>query len=741
MGEETLKDIQTYKINISGVVQGVGFRPFVLSLAESYGICGSVRNTGGGVEIYAAGEELSLSSFIKDLNKKRPPRAHIAEIVVQEAGFSRYEDFQILPSTGKAGAVFVPTDTAICPDCARELFDSADRRYLYPFINCTQCGARYTIINDLPYDRPSTSMAGFPMCPECAKEYSDPVDRRFHAQPNACPVCGPEVFYGSLKGIAAIKEIARLIDSGEIAAVKGLGGYHIVCDALNPAAICRLRLLKKRPTKPFAVMCRELPADIPQAAAEAIMSPNAPIVIIPCGINFDGVNPLSGDIGFMQAYTPLHKVLLSFTKTPFIIATSGNVSGEPIIADNDIAERELAALTPHFLHHNRPIVNPADDSVAVYSLGEIRLLRRGRGYAPFPITFPSPIPPLFAAGAHLKSTLTLTAGRFAFVSPFIGDTETAAAQEFYESTFHRMSRLLGTPPALAVCDMHPDYFSTRFARSLGLPIITVQHHHAHLFSVMAEHSLMGGTVGIIMDGTGYGTDGTIWGGEILVYSDREVRRAAHIEQITIPRGDAAQRFPSIAAASWLISAGIWGDPFWTERLGERAALAADAVKAGINTIFSTSAGRLCEGVGSLALGIRENEYEAHSALALEAAAGETAARYPYNIDGGRILFAPAIAALCKDIKEKALPSEISARWHNTFAAAVSEAGIRAAKEAGIKDIALSGGVFQNRLLLEKVYRLVTKSGLNCRVHRDVPSNDGGISLGQAYYIYLSERAY
>ncbi|MDR2400707.1 MAG: carbamoyltransferase HypF, partial [Deferribacteraceae bacterium] len=498
--------MSSYKITLRGIVQGVGFRPFVSNLAAQYGVCGSVRNTGGGVEIYASGDDSAILSFIKDLKEKRPPRAHIAEMTLQEQPAEntphkdslKFAGFQILPSAGKAGAVFIPEDTAVCEDCARELFDPSDRRYLYPFINCTQCGARYTIINTLPYDRPGTAMESFAMCPECEKEYNNPSDRRFHAQPNACHICGPFVYYRSLKGLSAIKAVAALIDEGEIVAVKGLGGYHLVCDAANPLAIRRLRLLKNRPTKPFAVMCRNLPPNLPPIVKEAILSPAAPIVITPyhnppkeLEEALKEINPLSGEIGFMQSYTPLHKVLLSLTKTALIVATSANINGEPIIADNEEAEEELSGITPHFLHHNRPIVNRADDSVASVSLGEFRLLRRGRGYAPFPVSFPGDVHPLFAAGAHLKSSITLTAGRYAFVSPYIGDTESTATQEFYKKSYHNMLRLLGSTPTLAVCDLHPDYFSTRFAQTLNVPLIRVQHHHAHLFSVMAEHSLTG----------------------------------------------------------------------------------------------------------------------------------------------------------------------------------------------------------------------------------------------------------
>jgi hydrogenase maturation protein HypF len=738
----------TYSVLVTGVVQGVGFRPFVLNLAAERLLGGTVKNTGSGVDIEVSGEPSRVASFISDLKKKRPPRAHIAEIVAREIPFKAFDGFRILPSSGKAEAVFVPVDTAVCEECARELLDPSDRRYLYPFINCTQCGPRYTIIKNLPYDRPATAMESFTMCPVCGREYGDPSSRRFHAQPNACPVCGPEVALGTLTGIPAVKKAAEIIDDGGIVAVKGIGGYHIICDAANPDAVRRLRRVKNRPTKPFAVMCRDIPEDLPSATAKAILSPNAPIVITSWGnppeymkAALKEINSLSGDVGLMQAYAPLHKVLLSFTKTPFIVATSANIKNEPIIADNLTAEKDLSHITPHFLHHNRPILNPADDSVAAFSLGEVRLLRRGRGYAPFPITLPKSIPPVFAAGAHLKAALTLTAGKYAFVSPYIGDTESAATQEFYKNTYLNMKRLLGFVPSVAVCDMHPDYFSTRFANSLGIPVVPVQHHHAHLYSVMAEHGVSGDVVGIIMDGTGYGTDGTIWGGEILLYADKEIRRAAHIERVLSPKGDAAQRFPSLMAASWLAAAGIWHPPFqdnsfWPERLGKSAALSMAALKAGINVIHTTSAGRLFEGVGALVLGIKENEYEAHAAMALEGIAGVSEEVYPYEVSGENIIFSEAIAALCGDIEAKADSREIAARWHNTFAAAVADAGIKVAKEAGVKDIALSGGVFQNRRLLEKVFKLINKSGFRCLIHKEVPSNDGGISLGQAYYICL-----
>lgn len=735
----------TRLISVTGIVQGVGFRPFIHNLAERFALTGSVLNTGGGVDITVTGDMDTLDSFIQAVSVEAPPQAHIAEITISDLPYTHFDSFSILPSAGKAGVVFVPVDLAVCPDCAAELDDPSNRRYMYPFINCTQCGPRYSIIYTLPYDRVSTVMNEFQMCPDCLKEYTNHEDRRYHAQPNACPVCGPHVWLGEYKALDALKKAAALIDSGEVLALKGLGGYHLVCDATNSAAVRKIRDFKNRPTKPLAVMCGDDAVfdTFPVEVKAAILSPKAPIVIFDWrGHNLSPlINPLNDQIGVMQAYTPLHRILLKLTATKLIVATSGNLQDEPIAADEAEAERVLSGVTKHFLHHNRKIYSRIDDSVATYAAGEVRLLRRGRGYAPFPVSFVSKksAPVIFAAGAHLKATITFTKGRYAFVSGYVGDLDSADTVNFYRDTYGHIATMLKAAPDAVACDKHPGYYSSAFAKSLGACITEVQHHHAHLYSVMAEHSLTDNVVGIIMDGNGYGDDGAVWGGEIFTLCGGVLERSFHLENVLQPGGDAAARYPSRMAQSWMMQAGCWDEAFWSERMGMAAldvSLNAAMIKNKTNTLITSSAGRLFESVGAMVIGINRNEYEAHAAMALESIVSNSDGLYPFECADGEIILSGAVKSVAKDIYNNRNAHDIAAVWHNTFAKAVVSAAVKAADRAGVKDIVLSGGVFQNKILLEKVYGLIIKDGYNCYAHRDVPSNDGGISLGQAYYTYL-----
>ncbi|MDR0454767.1 MAG: carbamoyltransferase HypF [Deferribacteraceae bacterium] len=737
--------MKSLKITISGVVQGVGFRPFTANLAVRLGVKGAVLNTGGGVEITASGDEESLKQFIHSLRTGYPPQAHIAEFETNEIPYFQSDNFEILPSAGKAGTVFIPVDIAVCPDCAHEMADPADRRYGYPFINCTQCGPRYSIIKALPYDRETTTMAEFEMCPDCMAEYDSPDNRRYHAQPDACTVCGPQVYINGLTGREAVLKAAELVDNGEIVAVKGLGGYHLICDATNSETIAHLRELKKRYVKPLAVMCAEIPENLPDAVKTALASPQAPIIITEwenCPLP-QIINPMGNTVGLMPAYTPLHKQLLMFTRTKYIVATSGNIRGEPMVAEPEEAERTLAGFTSHFLHHNRKINNRIDDSVAVYMAGSARLLRRGRGYAPFPVTFSKRFcfnGAVFAAGAHLKSTITVAKGRYAFVSQYIGDLDNVSSFEFYKTAYKQMCALLRCEPAEAVCDKHDGYFSSSFAKSLGIPVTQIQHHKAHLYAAMAEHGLTDNVIGVIMDGTGYGDDGTVWGGEIFTFKNGEITRDYHLQTVPQAGGDAAVKYPSRMAQSWLMTAGVWDENYWCGRMRldkKIAALNAGMINGRLNTLLSSSAGRLFESVGAMALGITENEFEAHSAMAFEAVAGNDFTLYPYSVKDGKIAVSDMIRGIAADIRNGVDVKAVSSRFHYTFARAMADCCASLSKEKGIKDVVLSGGVFQNKLLLEQLSYMLAVEGLNCLTHINVPANDGCISLGQAYYRYLT----
>ncbi|MDR2884438.1 MAG: carbamoyltransferase HypF [Deferribacteraceae bacterium] len=739
----------TYKINITGVVQGVGFRPFVANLARELSIMGTVQNTGSGVEIFSSATKDTLNIFAASLKDKRPPQSHIAEFDLIEVEYTAFEEFTILPSVSRerAAPVFIPTDLATCPECSIELADPANRRYKYPFINCTQCGPRYSIINSLPYDRVSTTMEQFKMCPECQSEYDNPADRRYHAQPNACPVCGPQVWIGGLKGVEAIEYTANLIDSGEIIAMKGLGGYHLICDATNSTAIRKLREYKRRNTKPLAVMCQSLSditIEMDEELKGALTSVEAPIVIIDWQNHplSELINPLSNDIGVMLAYTPLHKILLNTAKTNYIVATSGNKRDEPIAASVAEAEEALSEFTPHFLHHNRPITNRIDDSVATKSAGRVRLLRRGRGFAPFPTTADKRTDKIiFAAGAQLKSSISFTKGAYTFVSQYIGDLDNAATVDFYTETYNNMRRILNAEPQIVVCDKHEGYHSTSFAKSLGLPLLQLQHHHAHLYAVMAEYKLTDNVIGLIADGTGYGDDGSIWGCEVFALQNGVISRDYHLEYVPQVGGDASVRYPSRMAQSWLTHAGVWSEEL-QERMGitaEECKLTNALIKSNINTIPTSSAGRLFESVGAMVLRINKNEYEAHAAMALEAIANDNSGRYSFELQNGNILLAPAIQELTQDIIDGTPLADISAKFHNTFAESLVECAKKIACDRGITDVALSGGVFQNKKLLERVEKLLVKAGLNCYIPIRVPSNDGGISLGQAYWCIINDN--
>lgn len=796
-----MSEIIGAKIYISGIVQGVGFRPFVYNLARRHGLNGWVRNTSAGVEIHIDGEANELSAFVDGLRSEAPPLSSIDELLMLEAPPYGFTDFVISHSESLEDA-FQPIspDIGICPDCLRELFDAKDRRYLYPFINCTNCGPRFTIISSIPYDRPQTTMAGFDLCPECSREYRDPTDRRFHAQPVACPQCGPQVWleiqngeageftpYEEIKtdqapqgkdiqfGIYAIQAVQRLLALGKIVAVKGLGGFHLACDATSSEAVAELRRRKLRVDKPFALMLKDVDTvrkhcHLSPAEQELMESNAKPVVILDRLASSNiarEVSPGQNTIGIMLPYTPLHHLLFAslpdsqIAGNPIdrppeaLVMTSGNLSEEPIVTSNKDARQRLSSLADAFLMHNRPIHLRCDDSVMrIYPpRQETCPIRRSRGYAPYPVRLPWESAPLLATGAELKNTFCVTRGRYAFLSQHIGDMENYETLASFEASVIHYEQLFRIKPSAITYDLHPDYLASRYAvdraERESIPLIGVQHHHAHIAACMAEHGLSNeqGVIGIAFDGTGYGDDGHIWGGEILLADYRGYRRFAHLAYYPLPGGDRAVRKPARIALAYLWQAGVEWEPLFACVVAlcadERSAIRSQLTHK-VNTALTSSMGRLFDAIAAIA-GIRQSvNFEAQAAIELEACADRSEnGAYPFDItainpdDGTRyrplyqIEAAPLIKEAANDFRSGVAPGRISARFHNGVAQLALEIARMAHKETDLQTVALSGGVWQNMLLLEKTTRLLEQAGFEVLHHRRAPTNDGGLALGQA----------
>jgi len=790
-------------IYVRGVVQGVGFRPFVYRLAHEHGLNGWVLNHSGGVDIEVEGLLPSLEGFLRDLEEKAPPAARIASIKVQARPLNGQLTFEIRESRDRAGHYqLVSPDIATCADCLRELLDPNDRRYRYPFTNCTNCGPRFTIIADIPYDRPNTTMGKFKMCPECQREYDEPVDRRFHAQPNACPRCGPNVWLTvsdiqseldiwnmgsnpSPVGDRAIQAACRVLLAGGITAIKGLGGFHLACDATNAEATARLRRRKGRSHKPLAVMMSALEeikhhCQVTEADEELLTSRECPIVLLPWREQSDvarNVAPGYCHLGVMLPYTPLHHVLLRDVGRPLVM-TSGNLSEEPICQTNEEARVRLAHIADAFLLHNRDIYARYDDSV--WFVPEVRgnfsvvdsgrpseffpqPIRRSRGYAPYPITLPFETRPTLAVGAELKNTFCLTRDRYAFLSQHVGDMENLETLEHFETSIELLEHLFRIEPEVVAYDLHPEYLSTKFALDQWRPsvsapqrrsteslqrqdrpaLVAVQHHHAHIASCLADNGWRpddGPVIGVAWDGTGYGTDRRIWGGEWLVADYQSFQRVGHLEYLPLPGGEAAIREP------WRIA---WGYLYrTTNRAPQFRGLAhvssvemhiiQQQVEHGVNTPLTSSAGRLFDAVSAL-LGVRQRiTYEAQAAIELEQVASRQASKrpsYPARIDRMDakwiVALGPLFRALLKELEEGTPVPEISARFHLTMAELILEMCLRIQENTRLRTVALSGGCFQNRLLFSQTVAGLREAGFEVLVHRQVPSNDGGLSLGQA----------
>jgi hydrogenase maturation protein HypF len=752
-----LSELQGARIHVTGVVQGVGFRPFVYSLAARLNLAGWVCNTSSGVDIELDGSPEAIEAFRLALQAEAPPLARIDRVdfhVKQPGGFTLFEivDSQTVPD----GFQPVSPDVSTCPDCLRELFDPSDRRYRYPFINCTNCGPRFTIIQAMPYDRPNTTMAPFEMCPDCAAEYKDPADRRYHAQPVACPECGPHIWLECngqrlAEREDALQDVRAMLRRGKIVAIKGIGGFHLACDALNAAAVDELRRRKLRVDKPFALMAADMAAIeehclVDDASRELLESRERPIVILPRGDRSaiaPGVAPGQNTLGMMLPYTPLHALLLERGNgmPRVLVMTSGNLSEEPIATRNDQARRSLADLADAFLMHDREIRTRCDDSVYRSFRGAAYPLRRARGFAPFPVRLPCETFPILAVGGELKNTFCFTRGEYAFVSQHIGDMENYETLRSFEDAASHFEDLFRVRPQAIAYDMHPDYMATRYAlrraQAEGLPSIGVQHHHGHIAACMAEHRLSGErpVIGIAFDGTGYGEDGAIWGGEFLVADYQGYRRAYHLAYVPLVGGEAAVRQPWRLALAWLKHA----EQPWEEDLppviqasGEVRENLLRQMALGLNSPMTSSMGRLFDAVSSL-IGVRESvNYEAQAAIELEACIDpEEGGRYTISVDDHVIDPAPVIAGIVADIRHGVPKKNISGKFHNTIAENVLDVCLRIRGEVHLTEVALSGGVWQNMVLLERTIRLLEGAGFTVYIHRQVPTNDGGLALGQA----------
>lgn len=750
------EDFSTLHIQISGIVQGVGFRPFVFNLAANLGVTGWVRNTSSGVEITATAQVSDLDKFVSRLKSEPPTLARIDNIHFTQIEKQLFNSFEILQSQANPGD-FIPVspDMSICNDCQAELFDSKNRRYRYPFINCTNCGPRFSIIKDIPYDRPLTTMSVFTMCPDCEHEYMEPANRRYHAQPTACGICGPDVKFfepGSSfsNSESAIQAARNSLREGKILAIKGLGGFHLACDAANIAAVNNLHERKLRSDKPFALMCFDIDTmrrfvEVSGVEKQFLESPQHPILLLKkkSGINtLDHTAPSQNFLGFMLPYTPLHLLLLepALEYPEVLVMTSGNLSEEPIAYLDADAISRLEPLADAILIHNRPIHMRIDDSVARVFEDHEYLIRRARGFAPQPLRMSAELPQVLSCGAELKNTFAFSRNSYVFLSHHIGDLENLETLTAYQQGIEHYKNLFRLSPQAIGIDLHPDYLSTQFGETLsketGLRLFRIQHHHAHLASCLADndYQLNEPVTGLIFDGTGLGTDGNIWGGEVLSGDYRSFERLHHLPEVPLPGGDMAIRNPARIALAFMRTAGInWSSdlpPVSQFREGELLTIERQ-LELGINTPMTTSMGRLFDAVSSL-LGIRHHvTYEGQAAIELENICDNaTEDAYTISVSDEVIGILDLFPQIILDMRNRVPNPVISARFHNSIANLCLELCLLVRNKIGNKKVALSGGVWQNMTLLQKTIHLLRNRSFEVLLHRRVPTNDGGISLGQ-----------
>lgn len=737
------------RLTVFGVVQGVGFRPFIYRLAIRHGLNGWVKNAGGGVEIHLESREPSgFAGFLEALERDKPPLARIERVTKRRAAFEGFKSFAVERSEAGESFVFISPDISTCENCRRDISDPGDRRFRYPFTNCTDCGPRYTIVQRLPYDRPNTTMAAFRMCPDCSAEYHDPLDRRYHAQPIACPRCGPSVGLreaGTDRSVpGGIEAAVKLINKGKILAVKGIGGFHLVCDPLRPSAVDRLRKIKERRTKPLALMALDVKtveryARLAPAERQWLLSERRPIVLLKKKRDIAGIAPNLDEIGFLLPYTPLHYLLLEDLK--LVVATSSNPKDSPIMKEDD---EGIERLCDFVLGHDRPIEMRADDSVVKIVEKAPLFIRRARGYVPYPQKVPEDLlasESVLALGGELKDTVSVYKNGYVVTSQFLGDLDDYRNHLYFEETVQHLKRLFDVKPVCVVSDMHPDFHTTRYARKLGLPHLTVQHHHAHILAALLEHGLPLGTrvLGVAWDGYGYGADGSAWGGEFLLADHFRFERFAHFEPVPLPGGDAAAKQPWRMAAAYLRQAGI--SPFprvgtlkYVEERKVRGVL--EMMENGIRSPHSTSCGRLFDAVAALT-GIApiENEFEAEAAMRLEAAASPPSrSSYPFRLteseEPHRVSFGETIRAVLADVRRGLPASPIAAKFQATLARLIAEVSQKAREKHGITTVILCGGVFLNRKLLSQTSRALTDKGINVLRPLYYSPNDESLSVGQ-----------
>jgi hydrogenase maturation protein HypF len=765
VGEET----RARRLEVFGTVQGVGFRPFVYRLAAEGGLAGWVQNRSGDVAIHIEGPEAALDEFERRLRAELPPLAHVDRLTVTAAPLQRCQGFAIVASLDEGGYQPVSPDVALCDDCRREVLTPGDPRYLYPFTNCTNCGPRYTIIERVPYDRATTTMKSFAMCELCRSQYEDPLDRRFHAQPVACARCGPRVWLERADGTrvdgdadVVLRDAAECVRRGEILAIRGLGGFHLAVDATDDAAVLRLRQRKARPDKALAIMVAdeamaEAYCQVGPTARRLLTSPQAPIVLLPRA--GDDCRPLSSHIapdcdtvGVMLPYTPLHLLLMREVGGPLVM-TSGNLSEEPLAVDNDEARQRLAHIADAWLLHDRPIHMPCDDSVVATVVGpeeEVpQIIRRARGYAPAPLALPMDGPQVLAVGPEMKATVCLARDRLAFPSQHIGDLDNAETYEHFLRVVAQFEELFSVSPEVIAHDLHPDFAGTHYARERaareGQALVPVQHHHAHALACLLEHGLLGEpALAVVLDGTGYGTDGRIWGGEWLLVTGGDYQRMAHLGYLPLVGGDAAIRRVDRLAATYLMALGEGERAHSLPALRHLPAGDWEVLAAGIRgswAVPTSSMGRLFDVVAALLGLAREVTYEAQAAIRLETLARRAPSApvrtYPWERQGGEVSVAGVLRAVLDDLEEGVPAEQVALAFHRTAADMVVGVCGALAQETGTKRVALSGGCFQNRLLLALCAEGLHRAGLEPLLHRELPPNDGCVSVGQVVAARLS----
>ena len=756
-----MNDSKTIKIFITGLVQGIGFRPFIYNTAVRSGIKGYVRNRANAVEILARGTATAIDEFTGIIRTEPPPLARIDSIKIEITDETPADGFSILPSDDSSSEVTdISPDIAVCDHCLADM-EKQKHRIDYPLINCTLCGPRFSIIRAVPYDRPNTTMEPFTMCPQCRNEYENPADRRFHAQPVACNICGPwyTLYHGDRaidgnggQNGTVVKETARLIESGAVVAIKGTGGFHLACNPFDEAALHKLRTGKRRDGKPFALMFRDITAlreyaEVSEREEQLLRSIVRPIVLLKARGNDlpVEVNNALSTLGAMLPYMPFHYLLFEALELSAVVLTSGNISGEPIVIDNNTARATFSGIADAVVVYNRNIRNRVDDSVCAVFGEQVQLLRRSRGFAPSPVRMPFPVEGIVAAGAELKNCFALGKGEKAIVSQHTGDLKNSETMEFYREAYERLRMLFRVTPQLIAHDLHPDYLSTAFARETGLPAVAVQHHHAHIASCLAENGIAGKVIGVSLDGTGYGTDGAIWGGEFLLADMGSFERMAHLRYVGMPGGDRAAMEPWRMAASYLFDAdgcNFIGDyrKLFPSVSDEQLSLILAALEKGINTPMTSSAGRLFDAVAALCGLCAAMTFEAEAAMRLESLCGDPFSVQPYAwTPGDRIDLRDMMTRIAGDRLKNEDPSLIATRFHATVIDIITGTCMRLRDTTGVDSVVLSGGCFQNRCIFTGAVQQLQDNHFTVFTHHQVPCNDGGIALGQLAFAAYNGR--